>query len=389
MNAGHLLRRLQHLQMQVLQTVAELGEPTCRKPVQPQLSPAGWHLGHCVYMEARGLHIVVPGRPAPARKIYELYDSRAASREGRGQRLPPLNQLLEWAGDKQQEHRRLLELISGDKQQRLLRRHYLLQLLIQHNAQHYETLCIIRAQLNKPLADTRPCGKPERRHYSPSAERSTELLPAGDYQIGSAAEHAPYDNEHAAHRVSLGAMRIARRPVSNAEYLDFINAGAYREADYWSPEGWQWRQQQCVDMPGYWSFSATAGWQQYTVEGVRNLNLREAVSGLSHHEAAAYANWAGARLPHEYEWEAARRSKLLEQCGRVWEWCSNTLHPYPGFVPYPYRNYSMPYFDGRHYVLRGGSRYTCRELRRASFRNYYTAGTRHLFTGLRLVFPLR
>ena len=387
MNAAPLLKRLEQLQSLLLQTLTRLGDATYRQLPHPALSPAGWHLGHCIYTEARWLHAAIPGRPPPARKIRELYDAMHSVKQERHRKLPQFTQLMSWAHQQQQEHRRMLGLAGGIQQHSLLRDHYLLHFLIQHNAQHYETLCMVEAQLKKPIPDSRPSGNWEQRRYAPSIRRGVVALASGAYQVGNTTEHAPYDNEHLAHTVQLDYLNFAKRPVSNAEYLDFIGAGGYRNPEYWSKTGWEWRQRHSVGIPGYWSFSTADGWLQFTAEGARALHLREPVCGISHYEASAYAAWAGGRLPHEYEWEAARQARILEQCGRVWEWCSNTLHPYPGFKPFPYLEYSTPYFDGNHYVLRGGSRYTCRELRRSSFRNYYAPDTRHLFAGLRLVFP--
>ena len=109
-----------------------------------------------------------------------------------------------------------------------------------------------------------------------------------------------------------------------------------------------------------------------------------AVTGLTYFEASAFAVWAGLRLVHEYEWEVAANLEVLSGLGEVWEWCSNIFHPYHGFSACPYREYSVPWFDQQHYVLRGGSRYTEPEIRRTSFRNYYLAGADYLFSGIRL-----
>ncbi|HKJ09285.1 MAG TPA: SUMF1/EgtB/PvdO family nonheme iron enzyme, partial [Gammaproteobacteria bacterium] len=112
----------------------------------------------------------------------------------------------------------------------------------------------------------------------------------------------------------------------------------------------------------------------------------EPVLGINHHEASAYAAWAGAQLPHEYQWEAACRLGLLEHTGRAWEWCANTFHPYEGFESFPYREYSTPWLGGDHYTLKGGSLHTRPPVKRASFRNFYEPDKRHIFAGLRLVY---
>jgi len=121
------------------------------------------------------------------------------------------------------------------------------------------------------------------------------------------------------------------------------------------------------------------------------LPLPIPVWGINYHEAQAFANWASlhhgqTRLPHEYEWEAAKQSDCLKITGQVWEWCQNSFHPYVNFRAFPYDGYSMPYFDASHFVMKGASRYTENVIQRNSFRNYYQADKRHQFAGCRLVF---
>jgi iron(II)-dependent oxidoreductase len=174
--------------------------------------------------------------------------------------------------------------------------------------------------------------------------------------------------------------------VSNAEYLAFMEDGGYRRQALWSDAGWQWRARLSRPQPEHWCRDAAGDWLQLTPGDALPLPADGSLIGSSYFEAEAYATWAGGRLPHEYEWEAAAAQGLLQGVGTVWEWCGNRFHPYPGFRAFPYEGYSVPWFDGGHHVLRGGSSYTQPCLRRATFRNFYTADKRHIFAGCRVAF---
>ena len=138
--------------------------------------------------------------------------------------------------------------------------------------------------------------------------------------------------------------------------------------------------------PEYWRSDSLGHWHGVGIQGPFKLLEKEPVFGLSHYEATAFTHWADARLPYEHEWEAAESVNLLNATGKVWEWCHNTFYPYEGFEAYPYDAYSIPYFDGVHYTLKGGSFHTQPVIKRISFRNYYQADKRFLFAGMRLVF---
>lgn len=378
------LAALEYQQSRLLEFVAREGRDHYAEQYHPDLSPSGWHLGHCVFTECYWISEVVDGQPVDP-ELRALYVPELSPKLTRGGALPEFNELLDWAAGQQRDNReRLDELLFRPDDRRLLRGGYLATFLIQHYAQHYETLCQIRAQRRLQADDRAATGS----ELPPAtqADPATVTLPAGDYTIGTCATHQPYDNEQPALTVSLDGCRLAQRPVSNAEYLAFMQAGSYHADDHWSEPGRAWRSASGCEHPAYWRHDHNGGWYEQDVDRARVLEAHAPVAGLSYYEAEAYANWRGARLPHEYEWEAAARANLLDGIGMVWEWCANPLHPYPGFEAFPYAGYSCPYFDDRHFVLRGGSRHTCDVIRRPTFRNYYEVDKRHIFAGLRLAF---
>lgn len=189
--------------------------------------------------------------------------------------------------------------------------------------------------------------------------------------------------------------RIAKRPVSNAEFLAFIAAGGYRENRLWSKEGQRWRDGSSVAAPLHWRRDRAQCWYGIGLRGPADLQPDAPVVGVSRHEAQAFAAWvaelagdlSGAVPQHEYQWEVAARAGRIEGTGQVWEWCANPFHPYPEFQPFPDRSISQADFDGDRFSLRGAGLHAQGCLRRASFRNRAASGDRHGFAGIRLVFP--
>jgi gamma-glutamyl hercynylcysteine S-oxide synthase len=378
-----LIDELGRAQSLVLALAEDADEQTLRAQYHPDLSPLGWHLGHCVFTDCLWLHEKIRGDDSVTAPIANFYTPPNVPKRERGKLLPPRDALLAWARELQQFNLHYLRNLRPEWQAHpLLQDDYLIHFLIQHNSQHYETM--VMALTQKALAEFTPDTIPGQplEAAAPGGERVD--IAAGHYRVGGD-QPVACDNEVPRQHAVLGPFAISRYPVSNAEYLGFIEDGGYRRSELWEEPGWRWREQQRIEHPDHWRRS-DAGWHAVGMRGGYALAAGEPVSGISHYEAKAFARWADARLPHEYQWEAACRMGALQQTGRVWEWCDNLFHPYDGFKPFPYAEYSQPWFDSRHYTLRGGSLHTRPWIKRPSFRNFFEADKRHIFSGLRLVF---
>jgi iron(II)-dependent oxidoreductase len=377
------LHQLSAIQNLLLALVEGQDDNVCRSQYHPDLSPLGWHLGHCVYTETYWLQEVVAGDHTHSAPQLTLYTPALTPRPQRGPQLPPRDALLDWAAGLQSDNLMRLANAALPQNHALLANDYLPLFLLQHHAQHYETMLMVLTQ--RALRADYPDYRVRAPLVAAQDHGALRTVPAGHFRIGGAAPLS-YDNELPPQHAELGEFRIAAQPLSNGEYLAFMQAGGYGDTRLWSKDGWAWRQQHNANHPDHWRLDADGAWYGIGLNGPYELTAAAPVHGINHYEASACAAWAGARLPHEYQWEAAHRSRQLDDVGRVWEWCANSFHPYNGFNAFPYEGYSTPWFDGTHYSLRGGSLHTRPELRRASFRNFYTAEKRHIFAGLRLVY---
>ena len=206
-------------------------------------------------------------------------------------------------------------------------------------------------------------------------------IPAGIYEIGFNGKGFSFDNEHNRHKVFLNDFSIRKNPVSNGEFIEFIEDGGYGNFNLWHSEGWDWVRQNEVKSPLYWR-EIDGEWFQFTLGGLRKIKLENPLTHISFYEAFAFAEWKNLRLPTEFEWEAA--SDLFEW-GLRWEWTHSAYLPYPGFKkPAGAVGEYNGKFMVNQMVLRGASVATPVGHSRPTYRNFFHPHLRWQFTGIRL-----
>jgi gamma-glutamyl hercynylcysteine S-oxide synthase len=195
------------------------------------------------------------------------------------------------------------------------------------------------------------------------------LVAATRERAGHSGNAFSFDNERDGFTVALEAFAIDHTPISNAQFLQFVESGEYRARTG------------CAH-PQYWR-EVASGWQARSFNKWLPLDPRAPVAHVNAHEADAYCHWAGRRLPAEHEWEIAASGGFIDWGNSVWEWTATTFAPYPGFSADRYREYSAPWFDGKHRVLRGGSHATLDIMHLARYRNYFMPERADVFAGFR------
>ncbi|WP_316367890.1 SUMF1/EgtB/PvdO family nonheme iron enzyme [Candidatus Thiodiazotropha sp. CDECU1] len=395
MTSTTLLGQLDDLHAMQIDLLTSIPAEDCARRFHPQLASLNWYFGRGVYLELLWLREHLENDHDLSMRVEPLFASNELSLDQQCNQLPPVEHLINWASEIHSEHLRRLATPSALPDHPWLQHDRLAWYLLQEQAKLYEAMLTVLNQRSLQAQDQNYLCREALEPAAPHWE--TREISQGHYRIGARNDPRAYDNELPPQAVELSSFRIALTPVSNAQYLSFMQAAGYSTKSLWSDEGWQWLNLNGQQHPEYWRQDQTGGWYEVAINGNAHLPPDDPVSGISLYEAQAFCNWidraggefSGAVIQHEYQWELAVRTGVVSQTGRAWEWCSNGFHHYPSFQPFPDAIDSPHNGNENHYSLRGASLHTQPILRRASFRHWALPSDHHQFTGVRLVFPAR
>ncbi|MCG7883794.1 MAG: formylglycine-generating enzyme family protein [Candidatus Thiodiazotropha taylori] len=396
MTSTTLLGQLSSLHASQIDLLTSIPATDCARRFHPRLASLNWYFGRGVYLELLWLRERLQHDDDLSMRVEELFSPNALSLEQQCSRLPPVDHLINWGSEIHDEHLRRLATPSALPDHPWLHHDRLPWFLLQEQAKLYEAMLTLLNQRSLQERDQAyQCKEP----LEPGVPKwETREISQGHYRIGARDEPRAYDNELPPQAVELSSFRIALTPVSNAQYLSFMQADGYSDESLWSNEGLKWLNHHNHRHPEYWRQDHRGGWYEVAINGISHLPPNEPVTGISHYEAEAFCNWVGRResgeftgavIQHEYQWELAVRTGVVSQMGCAWEWCGNRYHHYPSFQPFPGARASTQAVDDNCYSLRGASLHTQPMLRRASFRHWAMPSDHHQFTTVRLVFPPR
>jgi iron(II)-dependent oxidoreductase len=415
-----LAARLEAVRSRTLDLLANVSDDFLRRRVHDFYSPIGWHFGHVGRTEEYWICKATGAEPSDPQLSF-IYSDLADNPKDNRINIPDREGTILYLKQTREFALRALEAADLSSSDPYLHDGYAWEFAIQHECQHHETIAEMLHLIQWKL----PQEPVEVREWR--SELKTRMIrhEGGVFTMGDANIHG-YDNEKDPHLVHVEPFELAEYPVTCYQWSEFISDGGYENRRHWTEAGWEWLKSNHVKSPFYWKFEE-GGYSQFGPFGLRALNPDEPVMGISHHEAVAYANWKGLRLPTETEWEYAASQSgsqvkrkfpwgdetpdrerachgmnswgpcqagtsgegatplgVQEMAGNVWEWTASKFLPYPGFEAFPYDGYSKDHMLGGHFVCRGGSWATSPIICRNTFRNWYVPTYRQGFLGVRL-----
>ena len=393
----------------------------------PLMSPLVWDLAHVANQEELWLLREVGGRTPMHPEIDPLYDAFEHPRAKRPSL--PLLQPDEARSYGHEVRGRVMDLLERAQfgRTQLTDGGFVFGMIAQHEQQHDETMLATHQLRAGPAVLSAPPPPPA--PADAAALPAEVYVPGGPFTMGTSTEPWALDNERPAHLVDVPAFYLDTTPVTNAAYAEFIADGGYDDPRWWTAEGWAHRQRAGLKAPLSWRWEGE--WVRVSFGIANPIIPNEPVLHVCWYEADAYARWAGRRLPSEAEWEKAARydpvsgrsrrypwgeetpSPSLANLGQrhlgpapagsypagaapcgarqligdVWEWTSSDFLPYPGFVAWPYKEYSEVFFGPEYKVLRGGAFGVSPVACRGTFRNWDYPIRRQIFAGFRTARP--
>ena len=290
MTSPAILGPLSSLHQMLIHLVENIPEADANRQFHPRLGSVAWYLGRCVYQELYWLREIVSGDADLSVRVEQLFAPGAMPLVEQCARLPPKDHLLNWAAEIQEEHLLRLANPGSLPEHPLLQDNRLQWFLLQEQSRNYEYMLMVLAQRRRQIE---PEGYRVHAELKPCMPKSGAAgISQGHYRVGSRGESVAYDNELPPQVVELSSFRISRQPVSNAEFLAFMESDGYRKSDLWTTEGRAWKTgNHEVIHPDHWRQDESGNWYAIGINGPFDLEGNEPVMGINQHEAKAYANW--------------------------------------------------------------------------------------------------